>query len=379
MTLSQRIEIRSSALRNNAALFRRLMDPSAELAAVVKSNAYGHGLPQVVDVLGDDVDWFAVHTAIEAAEVRALAPEHPVLVMGYVAPGEADRLDARTHVLGSCREVLETVGEAARKRGFRAQVHLKVDTGTNRQGVEPEAVGGLVERARELPVDVVGVASHFANIEDTLEHAFAQEQLRCFRDVEAALADAVGARVRWRHVACSAAALLFREADCTLARLGIAMYGHWPSRETRLSWSMDSRHGDLKLEPSLTWKSVVGQIQIVKQGETVGYGRTWRALRPTRLAVVPVGYADGYPRVLGNRARVLIGGSAVPVVGRVCMNILMADVTDVPQAAVGDDVVLLGRQGDAEVSAESLAAAADTINYEILARLPAHIPRVVVS
>jgi alanine racemase len=189
----------------------------------------------------------------------------------------------------------------------------------------------------------------------------------------------VGARVRWRHVACSAAALLFREADCTLARLGLAMYGHWPSRETRLSWSMDSRHGDLKLEPSLTRKSVVGQIQIVKQGETVGYGRTWRALRPTRLAVVPVGYADGYPRVLGNRARVLIGGSAVPVVGRVCMNILMADVTDVPQAAVGDDVVLLGRQGDAEVSAESLAAAADTINYEILARLPAHIPRVVVS
>jgi alanine racemase len=376
---AQWIEIRSEALRNNVRLFRRLVTPSSQLAAVVKANGYGHGMSQVVEAIRDEVDWFAVHSPVEAARVRSLAARHPILIMGYVAPEDAAHLDANMHVFVSCPEVLDTLAAVGGERGFRVPVHIKVDTGTNRQGIEPEAVEAMVRRARGLGLEVAGIAAHFANIEDTLEHEFAQQQIQRFREVEADLERIGGKGVPWRHTACSAAALLFREADFTLVRFGISLYGHWPSRETRLSWSTDPNHGRLNLEPALTWKSVVGQIQTVKEGESVGYGRTWRALRPTRLAVIPIGYADGYPRALGNRARVLIGGAGVPVVGRVCMNILMADVTDLASVSVGDEVVLLGRQGGAEVSAEALAEAAGTINYEILARLPEHIPRVLVE
>jgi alanine racemase len=189
----------------------------------------------------------------------------------------------------------------------------------------------------------------------------------------------LGSDVPFVHAACSAASLLIRETDFNLARIGISMYGHWPSRETRLTWILDHGRNGVKLEPALSWRTVIGQFQHVATGETVGYGRTWRALRETRLAVLPVGYADGYPRALSNRARVLVGGRPVPVVGRVCMNMTMVDITDVRDVAVGDDVVLLGRQGDAAVTAEELAELSGTINYEFLARLSPTIPRFVVG
>ena len=181
------------------------------------------------------------------------------------------------------------------------------------------------------------------------------------------------------HSPIPAAALLFRRTDFSLVRVGISLYGHWPSRETQLSWILEHGRNDLKLEPVLTWKAVVGQIQEVKRGDTVGYGRSWRALRATRLAVVPVGYADGYPRALGNRARALVHGVAVPVVGRVCMNILMLDVTDIPGVSVADQVVLIGRDGNTTVTAEELAVHAETINYELLSRLSQATPRMLVG
>lgn len=373
--VSQSIEVRSAALRSNLALFNGLVSEQTQVAAVVKANAYGHGIKPVVEACRDLVPWFAVHSATEARRVRQLAPEHRILVMGYVAFEEASLLDGQCHVMVSSPEVLQTLGHVCRTEGMSIPVHLKVDTGTNRQGVGPGAITAMLESAARESLEVVGVAAHYANIEDTLEHGFAGEQTRRFNDCVRLVEDALGRPVRWRHTACSAAALLFREADFSLVRVGISLYGHWPSRETRLSWSALPGHGRLALEPALTWKSVVGQIQEVAQGETVGYGRTWRALRPTRLAVIPIGYSDGYPRQLGNRSRVVVNGHAVPVVGRVCMNIIMADVTDLPDAAVGDEVVLIGRQGDAEVTAEDLAGEAGTINYEILARLAPHIPR----
>jgi alanine racemase len=224
---------------------------------------------------------------------------------------------------------------------------------------------------------VVGVATHFANIEDTLEHDFARRQLEEFERAVDNVKTLLGAEPPFIHAACSAAALSFPDLRLPVARIGISMYGHWPSRETRLSWMLDHQRRGLILEPALSWHSVVGQLQDVSAGDTVGYGRTWTALRPTRLAVVPVGYSDGYTRSLGNRARLLIGGQPAPVVGRVCMNILMADVSDIPDVAVGDEVVLLGTQGESAVTAEELAELSGTINYELLARLAAGIPRIV--
>jgi alanine racemase len=375
---SQWLEIDAGALRHNLSVFRGILSHGTRIAAVVKANAYGHGLAEVAPVAGASADWLAVHTAEEARRLRRLGLRNPILIMGFIAPGEIRDLDADVHVFVSTEELLGWMGDYRRSSGISLPIHLKIDTGTKRQGFDRSRVTEVCRRAAAEGLSIVGIATHFANIEDTLEHDFARRQLDLFADAVATLGRELGSNVPYVHAACSAASLLFRETDFNLARIGISMYGHWPSRETRLTWILDHGRDGVKLEPSLEWRTVIGQLQRVATGETVGYGRTWRALRPTVLAVLPVGYADGYPRALGNRARVLAGGHPVPVVGRVCMNMMMVDVTDVPGAGVGDEVVLLGRQGESAVTVEELAELSGTINYEFLSRLSPAIPRIVV-
>ncbi len=372
------IEVSREALRHNAGVLRSVIGPGTSLAAVVKSNAYGHGLSAVVEAIAGVVDWMAVHTAEEARAVRRAGFPGPVLVMGYVPEWDFEDLDRDIHVLVSTEAVLDALAGYRDRTGIALPVHLKVETGTHRQGVPPERIPALAREAARRRLEIVGVATHFANIEDTLNHEFAELQIERFREAVGLLERELGTPPPFVHAACSAAALLFREADFTLVRTGISLYGHWPSRETRLSWILEHGRREVALRPALTWKALVGQVQDVPVGGTVGYGRTWTALRPTRLAVLPVGYADGYPRALGNRARVLAGGSAVPVVGRVCMNITMADITDVPEVGVGDEVVLLGGPEGSPVAAEELAGLAGTINYELLARLSPETPRIFV-
>jgi len=374
----QWIEVDGNSLIHNLELFRKTIGEDASLLAVVKANAYGHGLAEVAERAAEVVGWFGVHTADEARQIRRLGLKIPVLIMGFVPPSELFDLDCSHHVVVSSLQSLEWIASYRQRTGVALPIHIKVDTGAKRQGISVDALPGLLSFASQHSIDVVGVASHFANIEDTIEHEFARVQLQRFREA----LDVVRRELRelppFIHASCSAAALLFRETDFTLARVGISMYGHWPSRETRLSWSMEHQGDGVNLQPVLTWKTLVGQLQHVARDESVGYGRTWTARRPSQLAVIPVGYADGYSRSLGNRGRVLIRGRSASVVGRVCMNILMADVTDIPDVSIGDEVVLIGRQGDEEVQVEELALLSDTINYEFLARLSPAIPRSIV-
>jgi alanine racemase len=373
------IEVDARALDHILRVFRKILSAETQLAAVVKANAYGHGLREVAPQALRTADWLAVHSATEARNIRDLGLTAPVLIMGFVPPGELHDLDPEIHVFVSTEETLRWLGEYRRRTRISLPVHLKVNTGTHRQGVAVGDLERLCRTAGREGLNVVGVATHFANIEDTLEHEFARHQLRAFHTAIDEVRSALGEDPPFIHAACSAAALLFPESDFTVARIGISMYGHWPSRETKLTWILDHDRNGLILEPVLSWHAVVGQLQDVAVGGTVGYGRTWTALRPTRLAVLPVGYSDGFSRSLGNRARVLVRGQPAPVVGRVCMNVLMVDVTDVPGVGVGDEVVLVGRQGDHEVTADELAELAGTINYEFLARLSPEIPRVVVG
>ncbi len=377
--LSQWIDISATALKHNLRLFRGLMDRGTQLAAVVKANAYGHGVEQIAPLAAKTADWLAVHSATEARQIREMGIKLPIMVMGYIPERDLHHLDADIHVFVSTVEVMHWLGAYRRKCGISLPVHLKVDTGTKRQGFSSDDVSRACAAAASEGLEVVGVATHFANIEDTLNHEFARHQLNLFNDVIDTTTRALKGKPPYIHAACSAAALLFPETDFTLARIGISMYGHWPSRETELTWILNHGRDGLRLEPVLGWRTVVGQIQEVEKGETVGYGRTWTALRSTTLAVLPIGYADGYPRCLGNRSRVIIRGRFAPVVGRVCMNISMVDVTDIPEVRVGDEVVLVGREGDIEVTVEELAGLSETINYEFLARLSPEIPRMVVG
>jgi alanine racemase len=374
----QWIEIDENALIHNLELFRKTVGEETSLLAVVKANAYGHGLAAVAPRAAKVAGWFRVHTAEEGREIRRLGLKIPVLIMGFVPPSEFYDLDCDHHIMVSSLQSLEWIEWYRQRTGVALPVHIKIDIGTKRQGVSADALPELFSLASQKSIDVAGVASHFANIEDTIEHDFARTQLQRFHEA----LDVVRRELRelppYIHASCSAAALLFRETDLTLARVGISMYGHWPSRETRLSWSMEHQGDGVNLHPVLAWKTLVGQLQAVARDESVGYGRTWTARRPSQLAVIPVGYADGYSRALGNRGRVLIRGRSAPVVGRVCMNILMADVTDIADVSIGDEVVLIGRQGDDEVPVEELASLSDTINYEFLARLSPAISRSVI-
>ncbi len=370
------IEVSRAAIAHNVALFRGLLSPGTSLLAVVKANAYGHGLEQVVEVCrAAGVEWFGVHSADEVKRLRRTGFAGPLLVMGYLTPGQIEAVvDPAVHVLLSSDGVLEALASHARRLGVSLPVHVKVDTGTHRQGVAPEEAAALAARAQAAGLQVAGLATHFANIEDTTDHSYAQGQLQRFRDALEAVQAAVGP-VPHVHTACSAAALLFREADFTMARVGISLYGHWPSKETYLSWLLAHGRDSVKLEPALTWRTRVGQVKSVAEGSPVGYGLTFRPTRSSRVAVLPVGYSDGYPRALSNRARVLVGGRPAPVIGRVAMNITLADVTDVPGVAEGDVVTLIGGDGAQRVTAEELAELVGTINYELLARLSPRTPR----
>ncbi len=351
------------ALSRNMQVFRRLVAPPSSLLAVVKADAYGHGAVIAARAfLAGGADLLGVHSVAEACALRSAGIEARILVLGPALAWEVvEAADLGVEVtIGSLAAV-----EAVAAAGAPVRVHLKVETGVNRQGLVEAELADAVAGLQAVPgVAIVGVSSHFADVEDTTDHAFAEAQLARFADHRARLRE-LGVDDVQVHMSCSAAVLLFKRTHADIARVGVAAYGIWPSRETRVSVRQRGRE-EPQLEPALTWRVRIAQVRDVPAGQTVGYGRTWKAMTDSRIAVLPVGYADGWPRALSGRAHVLVRGRRAPLVGRICMNLCMADVTQVPDAAAGDDAVLLGRQGDEVVTAEMLADQLGTIAYEVL-------------
>jgi alanine racemase len=362
-----RIEVNQEALRHNMALFRERIEKPARLLAVVKAGGYGHGILIAAQAfLAGGADMLGVHSLSEAAALRDGGIAAPILILGPVDSEEvlgATRLgdvELTVSSLTGCRAVA-----AAAKQGADCSVHLKVETGVYRQGLlESELDAAVAELGVAANVKLVGLSSHFADIEDTTDHSFAQRQRELFERFSAALAARGHGRL-CRHMSCSASAILWKSSHHDLVRVGISGYGIWPSRETLISARQVGRN-QLALRPALTWKCRIAQIKELPAGHTVGYGRTWKAPLDSRIAVLPVGYSDGYPRALSNRAYVLIRGQRAPVRGRICMNLCMVDVTHIPGAEAGDEAVLLGRQDQEEITAELLAELLGTIPYEVV-------------
>lgn len=372
----QWIELDRSSLFHNLQEFRRVIGPERRLLAMVKANAYGHGLPEIsrAAVLGG-ADWLGVHTLQEGIELKNNGPEVPVLICGYVPLVELEEAlvhDLRLTIYN--QETVDSLRHLCREKQVQARVHIKVETGTYRQGVAPEHLPDLILGLEKCPgIELEGISSHFADIEDTTDHSYALGQLENFKNMLSGL-EKRNIPLPLRHMSCTAAAILFPETHFDMLRVGIGMYGLWPSRETYVSCLQHNRE-PLRLLPVLSWKACIAQIKTAPKGAYIGYGRTYRTTRETRLAVIPVGYSDGYPRALSNVSHVLIRGQRAPVRGRVAMNFITADVTDIPDVGLEDTAVLLGySQGD-EVSADMLASWSGTINYEIVARLNPAIPR----
>lgn len=356
-----------SALRDNIALFRRGLDPQTRLLAVVKANAYGHGLLLAAGAfLEGGADLLGVHSLDEARGLREGGISCPILVLGPLTAAElesAAALDLEFTVASV--EAVEQAARYAAGADRTLRLHLKVETGVNRQGVVEEELPAVLERLRSGGrLVLAGLSSHFADVEDTTDHAFARRQMERFEGYAERIA-AAGFDDVARHMSCSASVLLWDRSQRDIARVGIAAYGIWPSTATQVSYRERGRP-EVELRPAMTWQVRISQVRRVPAGETVGYGRTWQAPIDSRIAVLPVGYSDGWLRGFSGRAHVLVHGRRAPVVGRICMNLCMVDVTHIPDAVAGDPAVLLGTQGGETISAAQLAAHLGTIPYEII-------------
>ncbi|RMG22411.1 MAG: alanine racemase, partial [Methanobacteriota archaeon] len=274
-------------------------------------------------------------------------------------------------------QTLTKLESIARKYDRKVYVHLKINTGTNRLGIRPENLDSVINHLKHSAYIVTeGIYTHFANIEDTTDHSFAMKQLQLFNQVVEKIRKEFN--ISRIHSACSAAALLFPETHFNAIRLGISQYGMWPSRETFVSYKIQhANNGSERLQPLLSWKTKIGQVFEVPSGECIGYGCTYKVTRPTRIATLPVGYFDGVDRRLSNNGYFLVHGQRAPIRGRVCMNLTMIDVTDIPNVKVGDVVTLIGRDGAEIVSADDWASWMHTINYEVTTRINPSIHRII--
>jgi len=374
------IELSRSALANNIKSLSKLAE-GRTLAVSVKANAYGHGLSEIVRMLDEmpEVDYVSVHSLEEAVASREAGWNRKIMLLGHFSQDRVEAvIDYDLEPVIFNRQTLRSLGKVADRRGRQIRTHLKLETGTNRQGVTEKELPGFAEiYKRHLSLrKPYGASTHFANIEDTTNHKYAQFQLKNFNRMVKNMSR-LGIRPTVRHTACSAALILFDKTRFEMVRPGIAAYGHWSSKETYLSYRLQGGQDNL-FQPVLTWKARVTQIKELPADAFVGYGCTYRTTSPTLLAVLPVGYYDGYDRGLSNRAHVLIRGKRAPVRGRVCMNLIMVDITDIRGVKLEHEVILLGKSGDEVISAEQLADWAGTINYEVLARLSPIISRIAV-
>lgn len=372
------VEIDERALTRNIDTLRALLNPGVRFCAVLKANAYGHGMTEVARIAARaGVDAFAVDNVDEALTLRSMLPSALILVLGYTLRERlADAVASDIHLTMYDRESILALEAVAAERAKAAFVHLKVETGTSRQGVLPEQLNDILfVLGRCAHLSLAGVSTHFANVEDTTDTRYANQQFSLFQQCVEVVRTA-GFDPEWVHCACSAAVILYPDTHGTLVRGGLSMYGMWSSDVTEQT---ARRHNvAVELEPVLTWKTRIAQVKSLPAGTPVSYGLTETLRKNSRIAVLPVGYWDGYDRGLSSVGEVLINGTRCKVVGRVCMNMMMVDVSAVPQAEPEQEVVLLGRSGRFAVTAEETAARLGTINYEIVTRINPLLPRIVV-
>jgi alanine racemase len=356
--------IDASALRSNFAAIRAAVSPQAAMLAVVKADGYGHDARLVAPIFAAaGAALFGVATVDEGIAIRQAGITQPVLVL---AGAPVDAVDAvLEHDLQVAMIDAHMARAFARVLGDRrVRVHLKIDTGMSRLGVPPAGLGEVVDVLAQAPTLMVeGVFSHLADADDC-HTPFADAQLRLFNEGVTALARA-GIRPRWIHLANSVASLTRPDMHFNLVRPGIALYGVTPAAALATT----------ELRPVMSLRTRIWQLKSVPAECAVSYGQTFMTHRPTRIAVLPIGYADGYGRALSNKGQVLIRGRRAPIIGRVCMDLTLVDVTDIPAVEPNDPVVLWGSDGAASLSVSEVGAWQDSIGYEVLTRLGKRVPR----
>ena len=342
----------------------------SEIMPIVKADAYGHGvIPVVKTLIACGARRYGVALLQEALEIKAVFPEVEVIVIGAPELEESDTV-VKEGIVSTVFQLAQAqvLSEAAVRLNKTARLHLKVDTGMGRIGLRETDVSEILKIANLPNLLIEGIFTHFATA-DQRDLSFAQKQLKCFQTLCDKLKKA-GLSIPIRHAANSAAIIQLPESHFDLVRLGISLYGLTPSSQIS---------GNVGLQPVLSWKTRVSQVKSIGTGETVSYGRTFLAAYPTRVATVPVGYADGLRRALSNQGEMLIRGRRSTMIGRICMDQTMLEVTKIPRVKVGDVVTILGKDGNEQLTATEMAGWMGTISYEVVCGISKRVPRVYID
>ena len=358
------LEVDLSAIAANISTVCHRVSPTTRVMAVVKANAYGHGLiPVAKAALKGGASALGVALLQEGVALRKAGIRAPVVVLTPVLPEQAESLVVHTlsQTIGG-DDAIPALASAAKRRETQARVHLKVDTGMGRVGLSPDDALGLAPKIAANPhLFFEGIATHVA-WERAEDMDKARRQIDTFAACVSKLAHIP---IRWHHAANSAMTVHLPESHFDLVRVGLLTYGVPPTRG----------EGGLSLSPALSLKARIAQVRNFAPGQTLSYGGTCTLTRPSRIALVPLGYADGYSRRLSNNAHVLIRGKPCAVVGAICMDMTLIDVTDIPPVCPGEEVVLIGRQGDHKITVTDLAQWANCISHEVISQLGARLPR----
>lgn len=362
-------EINLDAIHENVVNAKALTKPGTKLMAIIKADAYGHGAVMVAHTLEDVADAYGVAILEEGIELRQSGINKPILILGYTpAPlyPAMIKYDIATAVFEY--DMAERMSEAAEKIGKKAKVHIKLDTGMSRIGFKQDDESlEVIKKIAKLPgIEIEGCFTHFATM-DEKDKTKAMKQFERYMDFVKRIEDA-GIAIPVKHVSNSAGIIEKQEVNLDMVRDGICVYGMYPSDEVDKT--------KLKLTPAMEIKSYVSFVKTLEAGVEIGYGGTYTTTKETTVATIPVGYADGYSRALSNRGRVLIKGKSFPIIGRVCMDQFMVDISELPEIRQGDEVTLVGRDGDEYISIEEVADMSYSFNYEFVCDIGKRIPRV---
>jgi alanine racemase len=367
------IELNQSHLLHNYQQFRQLLPPDMKIMSVVKGNAYGHGLHQVANILDQISDCFGIITLNDLITLRT-STNKPAYLLGYSGNTELEAIVQHEGIpVIYNKDQLTLLDQIGKKYQKRVLFNIKIDSFLGRQGILLEEIESFIRLLKPYQnIRLLGIYSHFANIEDTSDFSHAQKQIDGFQHAKQLFIKA-GYNDIETHISSTAGTLVYEHnhGKNTLVRVGIGSYGLWPSSQIK-------EQGLVDLQPVLRWISHIAQVKMVPKNYSIGYGLTYITDKPTKIAVIPQGYADGYDRGLSNKGEVLIQGTRCRVLGRVSMNMFVVDVSHLNIVSAEDEVVLLGTQGNEAITAEDIADKIDTINYEVVTRISPLLPRKIV-
>ena len=374
------LEISRENLIHNVKQFRNLIKKGTEISAVVKSNAYGHGDREVVKILSPYVDCFQVNSILELERIKKIT-QKPILVFGYVGKNDLIKAIKIGCILTAFDfEHLLLIDESAHKLNKKQKVHLAIDSYLGREGFMPNEIERILPEIKKMKnILVLGIYSHFANIEDTADFSHAQKQINEYKKVCDIFKENGFKNIK-THISATSGVLAYENKNLfvgrhglnNIVRIGTGLYGSWPSEYLGKMWNKK-----IILKPVLRFVTHIAQVKYLPKGHSIGYGLTYITKKITKVAVIPIGYADGYDRELSNIGEVLIEGKRCKILGRVAMNMFVVDISRLKNVQAEDEVVLIGKQGKEEITAEEIAEKINTINYEVIARLNSLLPRIV--